>query len=70
MVTATGLEPAIYSVTGYRVNSSALRRDLNGVPSRIRTETTTGLSRFPLPVGVKEHIWVAIYISRATTPTP
>ena len=27
-----------------------------GTPPRIRTETDTGLSRFPLPVGVEEHI--------------
>lgn len=32
---------------------------LNGTPLRIRTETITGLSRFPLPVGIEEHINVS-----------
>ena len=35
---------------------------VNGAPPRIRTETVTGLSRFPLPVGVEEHIIALEYL--------
>lgn len=43
---------------------------LNGTPLRIRTETTTGLSRFPLPVGIEEHINDGLYRYHQTVATP
>lgn len=41
-----------------------------GTPSEIRTQTITGLSRSPLPIGVREHMVGMTGLEPAKSPDP
>ena len=52
MVLNLGIEPSTSSLSERR---SATELDEYGTPPQIRTVTESGLSRFPLPIGIEEH---------------